>query len=68
MCNCHAILECCVMFSGVKLSIGLFNLFMGVHMPIKGGIVPRKKLDSFPNVRIVIYLFTFTHNYCPLPL
>ena len=26
MCNCHSILECCVMFSGVKLSIRLFNL------------------------------------------
>ena len=24
MCNCHYILECCVMFSGVKLSIGSF--------------------------------------------
>ena len=28
MCNCHAILECCVMFSGVKLSIRSFNLFI----------------------------------------
>ena len=27
MCNCHSILECCVMFSGVKLSIISFNLF-----------------------------------------
>ena len=27
MCNCHSILEFCVMFSGVKLSIRLFNLF-----------------------------------------
>ena len=27
MCNCHSILECCVMFSGVKLSIRSFNLF-----------------------------------------
>ena len=27
MCNCHFIPECCVMFSGVKLSIRLFNLF-----------------------------------------
>ena len=26
MCNCHSILECCVMFSGVKLSIRSFNL------------------------------------------
>ena len=28
MCNCHSILECCVMFSGVKLSIRSFNLFI----------------------------------------
>ena len=28
MCSCHSILECCVMFSGVKLSIGSFVLFL----------------------------------------
>ena len=28
MCNCHSILECCVMFSGAKLSIRSFNLFL----------------------------------------
>ena len=27
MCSCHSILECCVMFSGVKLSMGPFVLF-----------------------------------------
>ena len=27
MCSCHSILECCVMFSGVKLSMGSFVLF-----------------------------------------
>ena len=27
MCSCHSILECCVMFPGVKLSMGLFVLF-----------------------------------------
>ena len=27
MCDCHSILECCVVFSGVKLSIRSFNLF-----------------------------------------
>ena len=26
MCSCHSIPECCVMFSGVKLSMGLFVL------------------------------------------
>ena len=27
MCSGHSILECCVMFSGVKLSMGSFVLF-----------------------------------------
>ena len=27
MCACHSVLECYVMFSGVKLSIRSFNLF-----------------------------------------
>ena len=30
MCNCHSILECCVMFSGVKVSIRSFNLLLGL--------------------------------------
>ena len=29
VCSCHSILECCVMFSGVKLSIRSFVLFNG---------------------------------------
>ena len=29
MYSCHSILECCVTFSGVKLSIRSFVLFMG---------------------------------------
>ena len=28
MCSCHSILECCVMFSGVKLNIRSFVLFL----------------------------------------
>ena len=28
MCSCHSILECCVMFPGVKLSIRSFVLFI----------------------------------------
>ena len=28
MCSCHSIPECCVMFSGVKLSMGSFALFL----------------------------------------
>ena len=33
MCSCHSILECCVTFSGVKLSIRSFVLFS----PLGGG-------------------------------
>ena len=29
MCSCHSILECCVTFSGVKLSIRSFVLLFG---------------------------------------
>ena len=28
MCSCHSIPECCVMFSGVKMSMGSFVLFL----------------------------------------
>ena len=28
MCSCHSVLECCVTFSGVKLSIRSFVLFI----------------------------------------
>ena len=31
VCSCHSILECCVMFSGVKLSIRSFVLFGDCH-------------------------------------
>ena len=28
MCSCHSVLECCVMFSGVKLSMESFVLLL----------------------------------------
>ena len=28
MCSCHSVLECCIMFSGVKLSMGSFVLLL----------------------------------------
>ena len=31
MCDCHSILECCVTFSGVKLSIRSFVLFLSIE-------------------------------------
>ena len=30
MCSCHSILDCCVMFSGVKLSMGSFVLLLNL--------------------------------------
>ena len=37
MCNCHSILEYCVMFSGVKLSIRSFDLFIKKLFHIQAG-------------------------------
>ena len=31
VCSCHSILECCVMFSGVKLSIRSIVLFLQIE-------------------------------------
>ena len=31
MCSCHSILECCIMFSGVKLSMGSFVLLLSLE-------------------------------------
>ena len=38
MCSCHSIPECCVMFSGVKLSMGSFILFLVYLEGFKVGI------------------------------
>ena len=35
MCSCHSILECCVTFSGVKLSIRSFVLFADISIVFK---------------------------------
>ena len=31
MCSCQSIPECCIMFSGVKLSMGSFVLFIWIQ-------------------------------------
>ena len=42
VCNCHSILECCVIFSGVKLSIRSFNLLpIAVAFYIWGNLTTR---------------------------
>ena len=38
MCGCHSIPECCVMFSGVKLSMGSFVLFIGKEILISSTV------------------------------
>ena len=45
MCSCHSIPECCVMFSGVKLSMGSFVLFteVKVHYSSPVTVMPRTK-------------------------
>ena len=40
MCSCHSILECCVTFSGVKLSIRSFVLLSGMGFAAGGSKVP----------------------------
>ena len=46
MCSCHSILECCVAFSGVKLSIRSFVLFLQYSVSclsaVEGLAKPRK--------------------------
>ena len=46
MCSCHSIPECCVMFSGVKLSMGSFVLFPETkyesYLYLKGNFTPEK--------------------------
>ena len=38
MCSCHSILECCVTFSGVKLSIKSFVLSLPCECALLRGI------------------------------
>ena len=61
MCNCHSILECCVMFSGVKLSIRPFNLFQQNLLEKEKMIFPTCHQDNL----IVISLFLeFLNQFC----
>ena len=34
MCSCHSIRECCVTFSGVKLSMGSFVLLFNPYLSV----------------------------------
>ena len=44
MCSCHSILECCVTFSGVKLSIRSFVLFSGIGLDY---VISRAELNDY---------------------
>ena len=50
MCSCHSILECCVTFSGVKLSIKSFVLLFRHHL------VATITLSKFDVLLISLYL------------
>ena len=52
MCNCQSILECCVIFSGVKLSIKSFNLFLNIHCRIVSQIF--SKIVKLTNAMTII--------------
>ena len=48
VCSCHSILECCIMFSGIKLSMGSFVLFIIIF------------IDIFVHPYCSLFLFFFT--------
>ena len=54
VCDCHSILECCVVFSGVKLSIRLFNLLL---LLMKSALTSRGK-NLFVLIKLKIALHT----------
>ena len=53
MCSCHSILECCVTFSGVKLSVRSFVLFIKKKNKLSGiteMIINSNELDDTNNL------------------
>ena len=55
MCGCHSIPERCVMFSGVKLSMGSFVLLLIQQIPHN-----HKDAGDFPKIFFGLYLERFT--------
>ena len=55
MCSCHSILECCVTFSGVKLSIRSFVLFGQIWKSLL--LFLSHQFDAFFS-----YFYTFKHK------
>ena len=50
MCSCHSILECCVTFSGVKLSIRSFVLFSSFQVTEDSIFQCLAKIDKCMNI------------------
>ena len=53
MCSCHSIPECCVMFSGVKLSMGSFILFLRSNIQLFS-ILFIQILQCFQIIRAIV--------------
>ena len=60
MCSCHSILECCVTFSGVKLSIRSFVLFLFAQKEI----IPKRNQPNrqFKKILKISLRFIVTTN------
>ena len=58
MCSCHSILECCVTFSGVKLSIRSFVLFHAALLFCGQSLVPCV-LESLSCEHILVQSFFY---------
>ena len=58
MCSCHSILECYIMFSGIKLSMGSFVLYLSksVLLTLLSPHLCLGKINNFPYLRSQFYL------------
>ena len=53
MCSCHSIPECCVIFSGVKLSMGSFVLFIIEKLFVSAIDFNSKSEDLLTSARVI---------------
>ena len=51
MCDCHSIPECCVVFSGVKLSIRSFNLLHYITVTLLNNSVDYPRIIQVPTIK-----------------
>ena len=57
MCSCQSILECCVMFSGVKLSMGSFVFFKDASFSESNIVKPGLHISGNDCKHIVANIF-----------